>query len=281
MQDIMMRFDKGLGSYLTKEQIRQQAPVVFAATPTSDRVSNKYLHVNTETIIDDLAKLNWYPVQAAMRKSRGINTIFSKHMVSFQNPDVRILNKEGEIDAYPRIILTNSHDGLNAFSFKVGVYRLVCSNGLVIAEDEFSAFKIKHMGYTFEELRNVVNTAMTDLPNKVRVLNRMKSTILTEEQKRQFAIDAMLLRAGIKPTDVQPEYDDETIEDILDPKREADKGSDDVWITLNIIQEKLIKGGYSQALKGAKVRKVRPIKGFEKDIDVNQKLFKMAMAYVN
>lgn len=281
MQDIMMTFNRGLGSYLTKEQIKEQAPVVFVTSPTSAKVSSKYLFANTETIIDDLAILGWLPVQASMRKSRGVDTIFSKHMISFQNPDVRILNKEGEIDAYPRIILTNSHDGLNAFSFRVGIYRMVCSNGLVVAEDEFSAFKIKHMGYTFEELRNVVNTAMTDLPNKVEVLNRMKSTILTQEQKNEFAINAMLLRAGIKPTDVQPEYDEETVVDILDPLRQADKGSDDVWITLNILQEKIIKGGYSQALKGAKVRKVRPIKGFEKDIDVNQKLFKMAMAYVN
>ena len=278
-QDLMMTFNKGLGSYLTKEQIKEQAPVVFATAPTNDKVSEKYLFANTETIIDDLAKLNWYPVEVAMRKSRGGDTIFSKHMVSFQNPDVKIMN-EGEVGAYPRIILTNSHDGLNAFTFRVGIYRMVCSNGLVVADEEFSSFKIKHIGYSFDELRSVVTEAMTDLPNKVQVLNDMRSTILTVDQKREFAINAMLLRAGISPLDEQPKYDDETIEDILDPIREADKGSDDIWITLNILQEKLMKGGYSQALKGARVRKVRPIKSFEKGIEINQQLFKMAAEYV-
>ena len=37
----------------------------------------------------------------------------------------------------------------------------------------------------------------------------------------------------------------------------------------------------SAALNGAKVRKVRKIKSFEKDLEVNQKLFKLATALVN
>jgi hypothetical protein len=279
MEDIMMTFNKGLEKYLTKAEIKEQAPVVFADVPTNPKVSDKYLHANTEVIIDDLAKLNWFPVSATMRKSKGGDTIFSKHMLSFQNPDIMIKGKDGD-DAYPRILLTNSHDGLNAFSFRVGVYRMACSNGLVIATEEFSAFKIKHMGYSFAELRNVVTQAVTDLPAKVEILNQMRSTILTQDQKNALAIDAMLIRAGIKPTDEQPEFDDETIVDILDPIRSADKDSDDLWITLNIIQEKITKGGYSQALKGSKVRKVRAIKSFEKDLDVNQKLFKKAMEYI-
>jgi hypothetical protein len=51
------------------------------------------------------------------------------------------------------LFLTNSHDGFNSFQFRVGIYRLVCSNGLVVADEEFSAFRIRHKGYTFAELR--------------------------------------------------------------------------------------------------------------------------------
>ena len=70
MADILMNFQNGLDSYLTKDQINTQAPLVFAKAPTNPDVTNKYLFVNTETIIDDLAKLNWFPVEAAQRKSR-------------------------------------------------------------------------------------------------------------------------------------------------------------------------------------------------------------------
>ena len=278
---MMQSFEKGLGSYLSKEQLQQLVPVAFATEPTNPNVSTKYLHVNTETIIDDLATLGWKPVTAAMRKSRGKDTIFSKHMISFQNPDIMIKGKEGD-DAFPRIIMTNSHDGFNAFQFKVGIFRLVCSNGLVIADEEFSDFKIRHKGYTFDELRNVVNQAVKDLPNKVEVLNKMKAKELTQDEMNKLALDAMLIRAGIKPGSKEAkkfEYDEETIEDILEPTRDEDKGND-LWRVFNVVQEKITQGGFSAALIGAKVRKVRKIKSFEKDLKINQDLFKLATALV-
>ena len=275
MSDVMLSFGKGLDGYLTKDQIKNSAPLVFADAPTNPDVSSKYLFVNTETIIDDLEKLGWLPVQAAQRKSRKSGgTIFSKHMVAFQNPDIKITSKDGD-NAYPRILLTNSHDGMQAFKFSVGIFRLVCSNGLVVADEQFSDFKIKHKGYTFAELRNVVKQAVEDLPNRVQIMNDMKNRILTEEEKRKLALDAMLIRAGVKTLD----YDEETIDDILDPKREEDKGND-LWKVFNVVQEKITQGEFHAALKGAKVRKVRKIKSFEKDLEVNKKLFKLATSLV-
>ena len=273
MNDIMMSF-KGDEQYITKDQIREIAPLVFADAPTNPDLSKRYLFVNTETIIDDLNKLGWLPVQAAQRKSRGGNTIFSKHMIAFQNPDIKISSEDGD-EAYPRILLTNSHDGMQAFKFSVGIFRMVCSNGLVVADEQFSDFKIKHKGYTFGELRKVVKTAVADLPNKVQIMNDMKNRILTQEE-------AMLVRANIKPGSKEAKkfnYDDETIEDILDPKRKEDKG-DDLWRVFNVVQEKITQGEFSAALKGAKVRKVRKIKSFEKDIKVNQELFKLATSII-
>ena len=193
-------------------------------------------------------------------------------MVAFQNPNIKITSEDGD-DAYPRILLTNSHDGMQAFKFSVGIFRMVCSNGLVVADEQFSDFKIKHKGYTFGELRNVVKQAVEDLPNRVQVMNDMKDRILTEDEKRKLALDAMLIRAGVK----ELQYDEETITDILDPKRDADKG-DNLWLTFNVIQEKITQGDFHAALTGAKVRKVRKIKSFEKDMKVNKELFKLATA---
>tara|TARA_B100000683_G_scaffold272354_2_gene315374 strand:- start:1987 stop:2832 length:846 start_codon:yes stop_codon:yes gene_type:complete len=279
MSDVMLNFGKGLDGYLTKDQIRNSTPLIFAEGPTNPDVSKKYLFVNTETIIDDLDKLGWKPVQVAQRKGRGNNTIFSKHMVAFQNPDIKITSEDGD-NAYPRILLTNSHDGMQAFKFSVGIFRLVCSNGLVVADEQFSDFKIKHKGYTFGELRKVVKQAVADLPNKVQVMNDMKNRILTLEEKNKLALDAMLIRANIVPGSDKASkfnYDDETIEDILDPKRGADKGND-LWRVFNVVQEKITQGEFHAALKGAKVRKVRKIKSFEKDLKVNKELFKLATA---
>ena len=280
MSDVILNF-KGQQEYMTKDQLKEVCPLAFAEAPTNPKVSGKYLFVNTETIVDDLDKLGWKPVQAAQRKGRGKSTIFSKHMVAFQNPDIMIKGKDGD-DSFPRIIMTNSHDGMQAFKFSVGIFRLVCSNGLVVADEQFSDFKIKHKGYSFEELRGVVNEAVADLPNKVEVLNDMKQRILSKEEKNKLALDAMLIRAGIAPGSEKAKkfnYDDETIIDILDPKRDEDKG-DDLWRVFNVIQEKITQGDFHAALTGAKVRKVRKIKSFEKDLKVNKELFKLATALV-
>jgi len=276
MSDVMLSFDKSQ-TYMTKDELKKLCPLAFASEPTNPKVSKKYLFVNTETVVDDLDKLGWKPVQAAQRKSRGNGTIFSKHMVAFQNPDIKIKGKDGD-DAFPRIIMTNSHDGMQAFKFSVGIFRLVCSNGLVVADEQFSDFKIKHKGYTFAELRDVISTAVKDLPNKVKVLNDMKSRILSSDEKNKLALDAMLVRAGIEPGSDKAKkfiYDDETIEDILDPKRKEDEG-DDLWKVFNVVQEKITQGEFHAALKGAKVRKVRKIKSFEKDLKVNKDLFQLA-----
>jgi len=280
MSDVILDF-KGEQTYLSKTDLQEVCPLAFAKEATNPKVSGKYLFVNTETIIDDLDKLGWKPVQAAQRKGRGNSTIFSKHMIAFQNPDLKIKGSDGD-DSFPRIIMTNSHDGMQAFKFSVGIFRLVCSNGLVVADEQFSDFKIKHKGYTFEELRGVVNQAVEDLPNKVEVLNQMKNRVLSQEEKNKLALDAMLVRAGIAPDSEKAKkfnYDDETIIDILDPKRKEDEG-DDLWRVFNVIQEKITQGDFHAALTGAKVRKVRKIKSFEKDLKVNKELFKLATALV-
>ena len=106
-------------------------------------------------------------------------------------------------------------------------------------------------------------------------MNDMKNRILTEDEKRKMALDAMLIRAGVDTL----EYDEETIDDILEPKREADKGND-LWRVFNVVQEKITQGDFHAALTGAKVRKVRKIKSFEKDLKVNKELFKLATALV-
>lgn len=281
--DVMMSFGVGnKESYLSEADLRKMCSLAFATAPTNPKVSQNYLHVNTKTVIDDLAKLGWLPVKAGQRKSRGKGTIHSKHMVAFQHPDIVVKGKNGD-DAYPRIILQNSHDGFHCFKFSVGIYRLVCSNGLVIADEKFGDFSIRHQGYTFEELSNFIRDTIANLPGRVEIMNKMKERILSFEEKVKFAMDALMIRSGVTPNSEEASkiiYDEETLKEVIEPTRDADKG-EDLWLTLNIIQEKMTKGGFHAGLAGAKVRKVRSIKSFEKDLHINKELFKLATAYLN
>lgn len=284
--DTMIKFaDNGLADhFLTKDELMEICPAVFKTEPTNPKVSNRYVQANTETVIDDLAKLGWYPVQGKQcrinKKSSGIRSL---HMIAFQNPDVKIVKKGpdgGEtVDAWPRIILTNSHDGMNSFKFLVGMFRVVCSNGLVVGDDEMVNIPIKHINYDFETLREIVKRSIEQVPEIVCQMNSMKNTTLTEDEKIELAKSVVKIRKGIED-DKPIELDEDTIMDILEPKRKEDN-SDDLWTVFNICQEKMIKGDYYDVNSGTKPRKQRKITSIKKDIDFNQKLWLVATSFIN
>lgn len=270
-------------SFLTMDDIRRICPMATQTSPTNPKVSDKYIQANTMTVVEDLAKLGWYPVQAKQcRNKKNSSGIRSFHMISFQNPDVKITktsdNGDNIVDAYPRIILTNSHDGFNSFKFMVGLFRLVCSNGLVVCNDQMVDMSIRHINYDFEELRKVVASAIEQVPGIVNTMNNMRNVMLTDEQKTALATEVVKIRKGIE-VDENYVVDAEVVEDILTPVRNEDKGND-LWTIFNICQEKMIKGGFGFRGATNKLRKQRGITSIKKDMDFNQRLWQTASQYL-
>jgi hypothetical protein len=269
-------------TFLSNDDIRKTCPMAFKDTPTNPNVSDRYVQANTATVIDDLAKLGWYPVQAKQcRNKRNSSGVRSFHMVAFQNPDVKIMrnldNGEKVVDTYPRIILTNSHDGYNSFKFMVGLFRLVCSNGLVCGESMVE-MSIRHMNYDFEELRKIVAKAIEQVPNIVATMNKMRDIEATEEQKVAMATEVVKIRKGVDTTE-DIEIGQDVIEDILTPIR-AEDNSNDLWTIFNICQEKMIKGGFSAPSRKSRSRKQRAITSIKKDMEYNQRLWQTASQYL-
>lgn len=269
--------------FLSNEDIARICPMALKDMPTNPNVSDRYVHANTMTVINDLAKLGWYPVQAKQcRNKKGSSGIKSFHMVAFQNPDVKITkvdsNGENVVDTYPRIILTNSHDGFNSFKFMVGLFRLVCSNGLVVADNQLVNMSIRHINYNFEELRKIVANAIEQVPNIVMTMNKMREVTLTEDEKVNIATEVMKIRKGVEENE-KFDLDKETIQDILTPVRKEDEGND-LWSVFNVCQEKMIKGGFRSTIRGNKPRKQRGITSIKKDMDFNQKLWEVASKYL-
>ena len=281
--DTMMRMaNDNLCKFMTKDEMRVRAPYIFATAPTNPNTSDRYVFASTETIIDDLAKLGWGVVDCKQQRANKRSGIRSFHMVAFQNPNIYVTkaNEDGSesVECFPRIILTNSHDGFNSFKFMVGLFRTICSNGLVIATDEFANINIRHVNYTFEELRGVVAKAIAAVSDNISVMNDMQNTMLTDEQKTALAVSALKIRNNVKDEE-KFKVTDEEIEDILTPAREEDKG-DSLWNVFNTLQEKVIKGTYNMfSPTNKRKRKARAIKGVARDIEINQNLFKAASSY--
>ena len=283
MADTMLSFANSnlANTFLSKDELRAKCAMAFKTIPTNPAVSDRYVQANTETVIDDLAKLGWYPVDAKQcRQKRNSSGIRSFHMVAFQNPNVSIVKNDGseEVECYPRIILTNSHDGFNSFKFMVGLFRLVCSNGLVIATDKMVDMSIRHINYTFEELRKQVAIAIEQVEIQAGVMSEMNKVQLNDAQKRALAESAIRIRKGI-PADEKYQIAEASIEEILSPKRKEDSGSS-LWNVFNVIQENMMKGGYTITNPNGKVRKQRPITSVVKSLDINKELFRSAAQFL-
>ena len=258
--------------FLSDEQIKEQAPSVFTQKPSKE-VSKHYTHIPTTKVINDMRTLGWDVVDAKQVAARTSSTRgVQKHLVVFRNPDVVIDGNDGDT-VFPQILLTNSHDGKNSFQFQAGLFRLICSNGLVISDHNFSKLKIRHMGYDFSELKTTINELVSALPLTVESMNKFKQTQIDDEQKIDFAVKAIGLRFG-KDNRLEIDY-----EQLIKPTRKEDEG-DDVWSIFNIVQEKLIDGDF-EYVSGTKLRKARKIKNFKQDLELNQKLFDLAGQYVD
>jgi hypothetical protein len=262
--------------FLTKEQVKAAAPSVFTSAKMIS-TSEKYVHIPTDRIIEDMEKMGWGVSKAVEVRARR-NQGYQKHMLVFRNPDVVIQGNDNDT-VYPQILVTNSHDGKNSFQFTAGLFRLVCSNGLVIATEQFADRKIRHMGYSFEEVQTIVSELVDQLPVTVEVMNKFKSTVLSQEQKVEFAKKAIETRFDKvnENQDIIKDYG-LNIEDILKPTRKEDEG-DDLWNVFNVLQEKVIDGDF-EYISGVKLRKARRIKNFKQDLKINQELYEIASQFV-
>jgi hypothetical protein len=247
----------------TIDNIKSLAPSVFT-TEKAAHLTDKYVQTPTIRVVEDLMNLGWEVSKVQEVKARkGVG--FQKHLLVFRHPDIMIKGANGD-DAQPQILLTNSHDGKAAFNFRVGIFRFICSNGLVVSDADFENVSIRHMNYTFETLQTKVNEMISKLPGLVQKINLFKSTQLTENQMQEFATKAASLRSK------------ETINimDVLKAERIEDEGND-LWAVFNRVQEKIVGGSY---VYGSKKRKARSIKNFQQDIKINEQLFELAELYL-
>ena len=258
--------------FLSTEQIKSKAPSIFTST-AAQGVSDKYTHIPTSNVIDDMDLLGWKVVDAKEVKARkGIG--FQKHLLVFRNEDVVINGADGDT-VFPQILLTNSHDGKNSFTFTAGLFRMICENGLVVSTEQFEDVKMRHMGYTFEELQEQIKGMVERLPLTVESMNKMKQIEMSQEAALEFARKAITTR--FKENEIENISVD--INELLVPTRNEDTGND-LWSVFNVVQEKILEGDFNYTF-GVKVRKARKIKNFNQDLKINKELFNLALEYAN
>ena len=289
---------------LNDEEIKHLCPVALKSTMTKAEISKlglskHYSFVPTMKVVDDLRKLGYECVDATQVKARKKSTNgYQKHMLTFEHPDYKVDQvKEVELEdgttetqisppeEYPQLLLTNSHDGGNAFTLSAGIFRLVCSNGLVIKTEDYGSARLVHKGYSFEAVQKLVKEFEETMGEVLTKITAMKKVELTKAQQIEFAKKAALLRFTAKSYNEDNIADVVDIDDLLNVERKEDAGNG-LYEVFNRVQESIVQGKYLYAASGkvkdadTKTRKARPIKNFKQSISVNKKLSELAFELV-
>ena len=261
---------------LNDDEIKHLCPVAFKRRMVKSEIaklglSKHYSFVPTTKVVDDLRSMGWECVDAKQVKARKKATNgYQKHMLTFEHPDYKV---DGATE-YPQLLLTNSHDGGNAFTLSAGIFRLVCSNGLVIKSEDYGDARLVHKGYSFDAVQKLVTDFTAEIDTALTKVTAMKRTQLTTDQIIAFAKQAALLRFKGNSYNEDNIGDVVELDELTESTRVEDAGNG-LWEVYNRVQESLINGYYHYKV-GTKSRKGRTIKSFKQNIDVNKKLSEIA-----
>lgn len=258
-----MRFNAPVAGDL--ELIRQHVPSAFSETarPT---VSSSYAHINTAKVIEKMFAAGFTIARAQQKKTRTEERRqFTRHLIAFRQPGVLRVD-----DFVPEFVLINAHDGTTAYNLYFGIFRVICANGMVVGS-KWGGISIAHRGDVAEAVLRETFKLIEGQMALFEKIDVMKARGLAEEEQRDFAKKAMEIRYK----DNQPF----PFLELLKPRRGEDD-SNSLWLTLNRIQENLMKGG--QEGKSTTGRRVttRPIERVTKDVIYNRRLWDVAESYL-
>lgn len=248
---------------MTIQDLKNSTPAVFT-TEKSPKLSDRYMMVPTIDVVSKFMDAGW-EVSKANQVGSGQ---YNRHMVRMRNA---VLPKVG--DSIVEAIITNSHDGTTKLEVGAGLFRLVCSNGLVVPQQELISLNQRHMKISMDEVNEITETFIKSTPIIERSVNRMMEVKLDMDQKIDFATKAI----GIRWKNTE-DISTLTLETIVNPLRNGDVESN-LWTTFNVVQEKLIRGGFVKE-QGRKTRVVKPITSLTMDTMINKKLWELAETFI-
>src|SRR5690606_35893305 len=124
---------------LSDDQIRRVAPSIFADAPHESR-SERYSYIPTAAVLTELRKEGFQPFMVTQTRVRDEGKRgHSRHMIGLRHAS-QINGAEAN-----EIVLLNSRDGTSSYQMLAGMFRFVCSNGLVCG-DTVADVRVPHKG---------------------------------------------------------------------------------------------------------------------------------------
>lgn len=250
-------------SPLSDDQIRRVAPSIFADALHESR-SERYSYIPTAAVLTELRKEGFQPFMVTQTRVRDEGKReHTKHMLRLRHAS-QINGAEAN-----EIVLLNSHDGTSSYQMLVGMFRFVCSNGLVCG-DTVADVRVPHKG---DVAGHVIEGAYQVLGGFELVKasrDLMRGITLDDGEAEVFARAALSLKYDDpdKPAPI-------TESQVLMPRRFDDRRPD-LWSVFNRTQENLTKGGLHGRAANGRRQSTRPVQGIDQNIRLNRALWLLA-----
>jgi len=256
---------------LTIDEAVILVPAIAARQPIT-KVSDKYQFVSTQEILEQVQEKGWKITNAT---SQG-QSLHAQHRITLVHENsIRDIANNNNQEGMLRVELFNSHNRTKRLTFAIGYFRLVCSNGLIVASGPAETVRAKHTisnakDQNFKEgLVERIEQLTNKFPTIIQKVEDLKNRQMSEQEQFNYASYAINGRYSYRPKlPKRFENMEESTSKILGVRRGEDEGSS-AWAVFNRVQENLIRGvpGFTQ-----------PIKSYLDNIRVNLLLWKGADA---
>jgi hypothetical protein len=254
-------FDRGL----SLDAVRARAPAVFAST-AHERMSGRYTFIPTDRVLTGLMGAGFVPVEARQTQARRASLLHARHVVRLRRRFETVQLK----DSTPEVVFLNSHDGTSAYQLRMGLFRVVCTNGLIVSRGAFPAYCVSHRGNVVDEVIEGALKISEQFDSLAAQVERMEQRRLVKDEQLQFAAAALTLRyPGPAQSGMQSAQ-------LLTCRRVEDLG-DDLWSITNKVQENLLRGGLSRRTLNGRLTRSRRITSIQADVKLNSRLWDLAM----
>jgi hypothetical protein len=261
-----MQLSKSFRPTLDDNQLARIVPSAFADHRKAG-LSDRYAFIPTTRVVNLLRSQGWQPVKANQAKAMTIDgRSFVKHVIRFQSENH---GAPSLTDSVPELVLTNSHNGASAFNLMMGIYRMVCANGMV-AGDTWHKESIRHVGFKDDAVIEASYRVVGQAKEIGERVAEFQSINLTRDEQLAFARSSLTAHYGENVSTIRPEV-------LLMPRRYQEDKKTDLWTTFNVIQENSIKGGLRSVNRTTGRRSTtRAVTSVDKDVKLNRALWQLA-----
>jgi len=229
-------------------------------------VSDRYNVINTMDVIQQFETYGFEMNSVQAGNVRDLGKVGKqKHLVRMKSE----YKMAGGLT--PEVVITNSYDGTKALNIHIGLFRMVCSNGIIAGTNLFPKLQILHSNNSWQDILDEFIDGYEEKYN-------LQKEWVAEMEERRMSLDEAyeIAKASL---DIR-HYDKRIINTAVDPlellvaKRKEDRG-DSAWARFNVLQESLVNGFYHKYDNDGSIRKAKIMTNTDELVRMNVELSDM------